>query len=254
MPSSKHNPAFGTKRHREPCGFFLTQFAHVTGRKIGTKVLKERLEPSACPTAHSPALSTFLLDISPLSKMTSNKTLCLDKESILAAVLQLGVGGPALSLDGEFRGGQCHVCKLSFIRDPVSQDRESLAVRVPLYMSGNDEIISALETEWQTLQILRAKGFAWSPRPLGCCLTFDNPVKHPFLVLTWGEGSTPRWDDISPPRPLRDKFLTQLAAIQMCLIRCTLENGMLSITSFGIYSTQPADRPCVRVYDLAGLF
>jgi hypothetical protein len=169
--------------------------------------------------------------------MTSNKTPCLDNESILAAVLQLGVGGAALSLDGEFRGGQCHVYKLSFLRGLASQDRESLAVRVPLYMSGSDEIISVLKTEWQTLQILRAKGFAWSPRPLGCCLTFNNPVKHPFLVLSWGEGSTPRWDDISPPRPLRDKFLSQLATIQMSLIRCTLENGMLSITSFGIYRT-----------------
>lgn len=152
----------------------------------------------------------------------------MDPENIFAAVSQLGIGGAAPSLDEEFRGGQCRVYKLSF------QARESLAVRVPLYISAGspDEIIGALSTEWTTLQTLEAKGFRWAPRCHGRSLTFDNPVKHPFLVLAWVEGSKLGWDEDFPPRPLRDTLLGQMAAIQMSLIECTLENGSTTATGF----------------------
>jgi aminoglycoside phosphotransferase (APT) family kinase protein len=148
------------------------------------------------------------------------------ESKILAAVLQLGLGGETLSLDAEFRGGQCRVYKLSFLEDSRSDTRTTLAVRIPLYMSRNIETIDVLKTEWKVLETLQSKGFSWSPRPLGCSFTFDNPLEYPFLVLTWGDGVTLRWDDSSPPRPSRDKFLAQLATIQKALVRCTLETGM----------------------------
>ncbi|KAJ0163946.1 hypothetical protein CTA2_2076 [Colletotrichum tanaceti] len=180
--------------------------------------LKSTLSPEL-PTLIT--LATFGLPIS-AREMAST---CFDEGNVLAAVTQLGLGGLALSLDEQFRGGQCHIYKLSFLDEADSEARKSLAVRVPLYMPDGDGMISALRTEWQTLLKLQEKGFVWSPEPLGCSLTFDNPVKHPFLVLRWIEGSHACWNDTFPARPLRDKFLMQLAGIQTCLIECTLRVG-----------------------------
>lgn len=156
-------------------------------------------------------------------KMASpSKTPCLDPENIVAAVAQLGIGGTGPSLDAMFDGGQCRVYKLSF------QDRESVAVRAPRHMSGGspDGIISALRTEHETLQTLEAKGFRWAPECHGSSMTFDNPVRQPFLVLAWAEGSNLVWNKGCPPRPLRDTLLGQMAEIQASLIECTLETGM----------------------------
>ena len=114
------------------------------------------------------------------------------ERDIFAAVSQLELGGSPVSLDAQFRGGQCRVYKLSFVYDADQQKRRSIAVRVPIFMTGALGIISVLRTEWETLQALQEKGFPWSPVPLGCCLTFDNPMKYPFLVLTWGEGAKAR--------------------------------------------------------------
>ncbi|CAK7275655.1 hypothetical protein SEPCBS57363_006819, partial [Sporothrix epigloea] len=132
--------------------------------------------------------------------MASNDTPYPNAHDIFAAVSELGIGGPVPSLDAEFNGGQCRVYKLSF------QDHESVAVRVPLRMTTTerDGIIYALRSELQTLQILETTGFPWAPRCRASSLTFDNPLKLPFLVLTWAEGSQLRWDNDFPPRPLRD--------------------------------------------------
>jgi Ser/Thr protein kinase RdoA (MazF antagonist) len=141
---------------------------------------------------------------------------------IFDALSQLDISGGPPCLDSEFRGGQCHIFKVSF------QDAASFAVRVPLYMGnagGLDAKTEALQTEMQNLQVLETKGFPWSPRCRGHSLTFDNAVQHPFLVLTWVDGKQLSWDDDSPPREVRDKVLGQMASIQLALIECTLEKG-----------------------------
>ncbi|KAL7919521.1 hypothetical protein ACQKWADRAFT_329559 [Trichoderma austrokoningii] len=150
--------------------------------------------------------------------MASNETPCLHPQDILAAVSELGIGGTAPSLDEEFDGGQCRVYKLSF------EDQESLAVRLPLHMRASrpDDVLSALRSELQTLQTLETKGFPWAPRCRGSSLTFDNPA----------EGSTPPWTDDFPPRPLRDKLLGQMAAIQVSLVECTRETGSATAAGF----------------------
>ena len=157
-----------------------------------------------------------------MSKMTSSETPYLNPEDIFAAVSELGIRGTTPSLDEEFSGGQCHVYKLSF------QDQESLAVRMPLHMSFNrpDDIIRALSAEQRTLQTLEMKGFRCAPRCRGSSLTFDNPIKFPFILLTWADGSILRWCDDSPSRDLRDNLLGQIATIQLSLIKCTLEKSM----------------------------
>ncbi|OPB44569.1 hypothetical protein A0O28_0028880 [Trichoderma guizhouense] len=121
----------------------------------------------------------------------------LEPTNILAAVAELGVGGNGAFLDGEFNGGECRIFKLSF------KDQASIAVRVPHQVDDQDDIIAAVQIEVHILQKLEEKGFHWSPRCRGFNLTFDNPIKYPFIVLTWVDGSPLTWDDNFPPQPLR---------------------------------------------------
>ena len=147
-----------------------------------------------------------------------------NSESILAAVSELGIGSFP-SLDGKFSGDECHVFKISF------RDEASVAVRVP-HAAGDishDDMIASTRIEMHVLQRLEAKGFPWAPKCLVASLTFDNPVKNPFLVLTWAEGSPLKWDENFPPRPFRDALLGQIASIQLSLIAKTIENGTQAI-------------------------
>ncbi|EHK21060.1 uncharacterized protein TRIVIDRAFT_202272 [Trichoderma virens Gv29-8] len=159
--------------------------------------------------------------------MASHHTQNLEPRSILAAVTELGVGGNGAFLDGEFNGGECCVFKLSF------EDKASIAVRVSHPTDDSrDDIIATVQTEVRLLQTLESKGFRWSPRCCGFSPTFDNPIKYPFIILTWIEGSTLTWDDDFPRQPLRDVLLGQIASIQLSLITCTLENRSTSAAAF----------------------
>ncbi|TLS20665.1 uncharacterized protein PpBr36_10996 [Pyricularia pennisetigena] len=165
--------------------------------------------------------------------MTATNEQVLDHNHLLAAVMELGIDRSAPFVDSEFSGGQCKIFKISF-RD---NDSESLAVRVPLHSSAsglNDGLIDMIRAEWEILQKLEKKGFAWAPRCRSCSLTFDNLIKLPFLVYTWAHGSSPIWTEEVPSRPLRDKLLRQLAKIQVALIQSTLEtrNPMSKMEGF----------------------
>ncbi|KAI1157441.1 hypothetical protein F5B18DRAFT_665966 [Nemania serpens] len=152
--------------------------------------------------------------------MASSDYLDFEPRNIFAAIFQLGLGGESPVLEDEFRGGQCRIFKLNF------RDKESLAVRVPLYMSvcSQFEKIPVVKMEVEILQMLEAKGFRWAPKCRGYSLSFDNPLKHPFIVLTWIEGSRLPWNTSFPKQPYRDGLLRQIASIQLSLIECTLEN------------------------------
>ncbi|KAK0762902.1 hypothetical protein N5P37_004426 [Trichoderma harzianum] len=150
----------------------------------------------------------------------------LEPTNILAAVAELGVGGNGAFIDGEFNGGECRIFKLSF------KDQASIVVRVPHQVDDQDDIIAIVEVEVRILQMLEAKGFQWSPRCCGSSLTFDNPIKYPFTILTWVEGSPLSWDDNFPPQPLRGVILGQIASIQLSLITSTLESRSTSAATF----------------------
>ncbi|KAI9891349.1 MAG: hypothetical protein M1814_002862 [Vezdaea aestivalis] len=125
-----------------------------------------------------------------------------------------------------FRGGQCHIYKVDF------SDKESWAIRVPLYMtSSEDGIISVMEDEVKTVRELESKEFTWSPRYRGSSVTFDNAVGYPFTVLSWIEGSILKWSENYPRQPVRNKILAQIAMIQVSLIQCTKEKSV-SATSY----------------------
>lgn len=142
-------------------------------------------------------------------------------KNISTALSQIGVDGEGADLEDEFCGGECHIFKIK------TSKSGNLAVRVPLYMGNDPDCaetkIEALKSELRSLRALEAKRFPWSPRCLGESLTFDNPVRHPFLVLSWIEGAPLAWSEKNPPRAVRDQVLGQLAAIHMALVECSLE-------------------------------
>ncbi|KAK5651099.1 hypothetical protein OQA88_13281 [Cercophora sp. LCS_1] len=153
-------------------------------------------------------------------------------ENILAAISALGINSEGFFLDSEFRGGQCHIFKLSPPAD-AGVDTETLAMRVPAYMDpGCRDAKIDLRTELRTLQTLQEKGFPWAPRCRGSSLSFDNAVRHPFVLLTWVDGVELSWDENVPARAVRDKVLAQMAAIQLTLIECTQENGVATAAAY----------------------
>jgi len=177
--------------------------------------------------------------------MASNNCLDFEPRKLFAAISQLGLIGEAPVLEEEFRGGQCRIFKLSF------RDKESLAVRVPLYMSvrSQSDNIPLVKMEVEILQMLKAKGFRWAPKCRGYSLSIDNPVKHPFIVLTWVEGSRLHWNESYPRQPHRDSLLGQIASIQLSLIECTLEKSTWDIHS----ADENADQD-IRLYNGECLF
>ncbi|KAI0187153.1 hypothetical protein F4808DRAFT_94595 [Astrocystis sublimbata] len=156
--------------------------------------------------------------------MASTNNPDLEPRKIFAAISHVGLGGEAPVLDEEFRGGQCRIFKVSF------QDQEDLAIRVPV--SNQPGIIPVVKAEVEILQLLEVKGFRWAPRCRGYSLSFDNPIKHPFIVLTWVKGSRLSWSEQYPQQPHRDSLLGQIASIQMSLIEYTLESRATTATAY----------------------
>ncbi|KAM3562501.1 hypothetical protein MY1884_001800 [Beauveria asiatica] len=151
----------------------------------------------------------------------------LEPTAICAALSDLHLGGSDPFVDGEFQGAECRIFKISF------KDRPSLSVRVyhRLHLS-QQEVIASVDMDTRMLRTLEEKGFPWSPRYRAASLTFDNPINYPFVVLDWVEGVPLQWDHDSPAQPIRDAFLAQLAAIQLSLVTCTLENRSTTATAF----------------------
>ena len=86
--------------------------------------------------------------------------------------------------------------------------------------------MQSYQAERRIFDILAAKGFSWAPECHGAMRAFDNAIGRPFVVLAWVKGSQLAWDENSPERPVGDRVSKQLAAIQLCLVECTLEAGM----------------------------
>lgn len=144
------------------------------------------------------------------------------EERIPIAISQLRPGHQVPTLNGHFDGGQCRVFKVDFA------DGESWAVRVPLFLrhASREFIIYLVEREADVLEELERKGFRWVAKLRGHSPTFDNAVGYPFIAFSWTPGRQLSWLDDFPPRPIRDKVLSQVAVIHASLIECTKESSM----------------------------
>lgn len=153
------------------------------------------------------------LDLSPSFK----------RENIPVAVSTFRSDGEVPVLDSQhFEGNLCYVFKVNF------SDEESWAVRIPNTTSQKPPI-AYVEKEQIIIQELNRVAFRPAPRFIGASNTFDNPVGHPFIVLSWLEGSPLTWSPTSPPRPIRDEVLREITELQLQLIYRTSESSMYEV-------------------------
>lgn len=171
-----------------------------------------------------------LLVVAP-TKLAEMASLCTNfcPENIPIAIQKFRSGNEepkfmSNTLEEPLSGGQCRIYKLGF------SDKTSWAVRIPtnLRFDSEEEVRTLLETEIAVLKWLKQCEFPWSPKLLGYCLTFDNPVGFPFLVLTWIPGNPLVWTTSTPAkRADRDKVVSQMAKMMISLISCTQRgNGL----------------------------
>lgn len=149
----------------------------------------------------------------------------MNEHKLFEAIRQVGITSEDFSLLGKTRGGQCQVYQVLCVKGNLcGKGNEKLAIRVPSRMDEQG-MIAALKVEMDNLQVVATKGFQWAPKCYGCSLTFDNPIKLPFLVLEWKDGSVLHWTSSSPQGDERRRVLSQLASIHFALVSCTFEVG-----------------------------
>ncbi|KAI0154380.1 hypothetical protein GGR57DRAFT_113311 [Xylariaceae sp. FL1272] len=102
---------------------------------------------------------------------------------------------------------------------------DAWAVRLPWLGTPNldaGSVMDLVKHEMDILRDLKVSGFRWSPRLIGGDITFQNPMKHPYLVVTWIHGRHLEWTQNYPPKQdQRDKVLRQLVDIQLEMISST---------------------------------
>ncbi|TQV92094.1 hypothetical protein V2A60_004394 [Cordyceps javanica] len=144
----------------------------------------------------------------------------LRPEAVLEAVLSfLDGGGCNATFEGEYGNDDYRVFRVSF------SDLPSVVLRVehPRHGEAAQAILDRAESERRMYDRLGTVDFHWSTRLVGASLSFDNPIRYPFLVLDFAGEDRLRWSDASPPEPARGNLLARLAGIQLQLIQRTLE-------------------------------
>lgn len=134
--------------------------------------------------------------------------------SILAVASALRSDGASASLcfgtDKEpIQDGQCQIYAVQFLDD----DGDPWAVRIPVHQTlPTSSIARIVHDEMALMKKLNNAGFLWSPKLIGGDTGFDNPVGHPYLVMTWVHGDALEWTPtVSIER--RSKVLRQLVQI-----------------------------------------
>jgi hypothetical protein len=148
----------------------------------------------------------------------------------------------------QWDGGQCRIYKANFA------DGESWGVRIPIHVKtdSRDVILELLRNEGERIEMISKTGCSWIPKLCASSLKFDNELGWPFIALSWTEGSPLRWSDNTPPRPLRNKVLEQLANIQVSLIERTKSNSLLIIWLEGRVLTDCTRRHGFAIFLQAG--
>ncbi|KAJ5677299.1 uncharacterized protein N7477_002932 [Penicillium maclennaniae] len=121
-------------------------------------------------------------------------------------------------------------------------DGSKCAVQLPIFMPSSTEeereaITTTVERETFTLEYLEDRGFPWSPRPITYSVRFDNPVKFPYMLLSWFDGKPMQWEDEIPASlDVREKVSKQLAHIMVDLALATEQHrnpNLPSLAAFG---------------------
>ncbi|CAG9947025.1 unnamed protein product [Clonostachys rosea f. rosea IK726] len=172
----------------------------------------------------------------------------ISAEGILTIVNSLRPDGMTASfLFGTDRtplsGKQCWVYAID------SPNGNIWAVRIPAHIKHLPPaaITSTVEKEVSILKCLEQGGFAWSPKLVGYCTGFENPIAYPYIISTWIRGKPLHWTEDTPCRETRDKVLRQIGRIIVQLAECSQDQS--AGTNAATYLTDIIDRKIIRVLD-----
>ncbi|KAM3545493.1 hypothetical protein ARSEF1564_001655 [Beauveria bassiana] len=87
-----------------------------------------------------------------------------------------------------------------------------------------DNVQNVVRRELYALKKLESIHFRYAPKCIAFDLSFNNPIRMPFLVVTWTEGEPLAWTTHYPPMDMRMRVLNQLFQIQLELIEDSLES------------------------------
>ncbi|KAM3432431.1 hypothetical protein NHJ13734_006860 [Beauveria thailandica] len=87
-----------------------------------------------------------------------------------------------------------------------------------------DNMQNVVRRELYALKKLESIHFKYAPKCIAYDTSFDNPIRMPFLVVTWTEGEPLTWTTHYPPMDMRMRVLNQLFQIQLELIEDSLES------------------------------
>ncbi|KAM3549670.1 hypothetical protein MY1884_008633 [Beauveria asiatica] len=87
-----------------------------------------------------------------------------------------------------------------------------------------DNMQTVVRRELYALKKLESIHFKYAPKCIAYDTSFDNPIRMPFLVVTWTEGEPLTWTTHYPPMDMRMRVLNQLFQIQLELIEDSLES------------------------------
>ncbi len=156
--------------------------------------------------------------------MTPHATFPPDKILAVASAIRDDGSSPAFCFGtGEkpFAGRECQIYAVKF------PDDTTWAVRIPVHAGKTlpaSSITDFAEAELAALARLGNTGFRWSPKLIGYDCGFDNPLSHPYFVLSWVHGTALEWTEAIPSeRQHRNKILRQFVDIQLELAECTKE-------------------------------
>ncbi|KAJ6785258.1 hypothetical protein PWT90_07692 [Aphanocladium album] len=86
-----------------------------------------------------------------------------------------------------------------------------------------DILQNVVRREVYALKKLELIQFRFAPKCLAFDLGFNNPLQHPFLVVTWTDGQPAIWNHEHPTMEQRERFLNQLFDLHEELIDTSLE-------------------------------
>ncbi|XWW94268.1 hypothetical protein V2A60_002211 [Cordyceps javanica] len=153
---------------------------------------------------------------------------CINLRNLELTLLALNLGGNFV-YEAEIHGSRFVLFR--FLRD----DGSKIALRVQQQwpIATHPEIIqTVVRREVYVLKKLESVQFQYSPKCLAFDFSFNNPIRHPFVVLNWVEGQQLIWTKDHPPMEQRMRIMSQLFQIQLELIDISLESGAETARQF----------------------
>ncbi|KAJ4147268.1 hypothetical protein LMH87_001804 [Akanthomyces muscarius] len=142
-------------------------------------------------------------------------------QNLYQTLRQLGTLGAHFVFEAEHHGNRHWLFVFSRLNGSKIVVRVQKQYQVPVH----PEIVqNMVRREVYVLKKLEQIRFLYAPICLAFDISYSNPIRFPFLVLTWTEGERLIWTNHHPTLDLRIRVMNQLSRLQLELIDNSLES------------------------------